>query len=73
MERDEDIDIIDPYEGHQNSDSPPQFIIKSGPDENPQASHHALFQAYEVDNIYVLISFHDIQQTLNYTLLKKKC
>lgn len=47
MEKDEDIDIIDPSEGHHNSDSPPTFIIKSGTDENPQASHHALFQAYE--------------------------
>ena len=47
MEKDEDIDIIDPSEGHQNSDSPPTFIIKSGTDENPQASHHALLQAYE--------------------------
>jgi hypothetical protein len=47
MEKDEDIDIIDPYEGHQNSDSPPTFIIKSGIDENPQVSHHALHQAYE--------------------------
>ena len=47
MEKDEDIDIIDPSEGHQNSDSPPTFTIKSGTDENPQASHHALFQAYE--------------------------
>lgn len=47
MDKDEDIEIIEPTEGHANSDSPPTFIIKSGTDENPQASHHALFQAYE--------------------------
>jgi hypothetical protein len=35
MEKDEDIDIIDPSEGHQNSDSPPTFTIKSGTDEYP--------------------------------------
>lgn len=46
-EKDEDIDIIDPPEGHQNFDSPPTFVIKSGIDDNPRASHHALFQAYE--------------------------
>lgn len=47
MDKDEDIEIIEPTEGNANSDSPPTFIIKSGTDENPQASHHALFQAYE--------------------------
>lgn len=46
-DKDEDIDIIDPSEGHHNLDSPPTFVIKSGTEENPQASHHALFQAYE--------------------------
>ena len=47
MDRDEDIEIIDPTEGHQNSNSPPTFVIKSGTEENPHASHHALLQAYD--------------------------